>query len=87
MNAVDYRNELLRDLRTQRGLSMEEVASQVNKTRMMIHYAEKGIRCSYKLLKALANLYGIPVSQLLREAAASPGKNSAIFLPDTVKTS
>lgn len=85
MSSLDYDNNLLRALRMGMGLSMQEVAKRVGRTRMMIHYAEKGTRCSYALLKRLAYLYEVPMKDLLRDIPAV--KKSPLFLPDDVKTS
>jgi transcriptional regulator with XRE-family HTH domain len=82
VTGADYKNELFRDLRKQKGLTMEEVGQRVGKTRMMIHYAESGKRCSDKLLKKLCNLYELPLKEIFREGPAL-----TTFLPETVKTS
>lgn len=66
MNAEHYDYKRLQELREQSGLSQEEVAAKLKKSRPTIQRAETGKVASYGLLCLLAQEYGVPVVSILK---------------------
>ena len=80
LTAEDYFPDRLKKLREGFGYSQEAVAQRVGVTRMMIYLAERD-EVSFRLLKALADLYRVPYKHLLRDSGPAE-----IILPPAVKT-
>lgn len=66
MDRTDYDHDLLVTFRNAKGLTQEQVASEVGVTRITIIRAEKGEVASYGLLRRLTQLYDKPVTSILR---------------------
>ena len=68
----------LRALRTERGLSQEELAAQLGTTKQVVSRYENGQRTpKVTVVEAFARRLGVPLAALLGEAAAQSG---ALFL-------
>lgn len=79
--------ERLRSARKQRGLTQEDVATQLNMARTTVVAIEKGERpLRADELVRLAELYNIPVSELLRTAAPSSDFTVEFRLPPNRET-
>ena len=64
----------LRALRTERGLSQEELAAQLGTTKQVVSRYENGQRTpKVTVVEAFARRLGVPLAALLGEAAAQSG--------------
>lgn len=77
MDSKHYDNKLLTELRVRLGMSREDVASTLKKTRQTVFRAEKGESVSYEMLAAMTALYGVPITTILYARPDATEKNLA----------
>ncbi|WP_018130092.1 helix-turn-helix domain-containing protein [Effusibacillus pohliae] len=70
-NELRVSGEYLRDIRKKKGLTLDQVADIVGTTAGYLSHIERGTKRnpSYKIVLGLAKLYGLPVEDLIGEAA------------------
>jgi len=68
MEGNEYNVAKIIKLRGELNITQEEMAHRLGVTRMMVHLAEAGKSCSWKLLRKYARYFDQPISLLLADA-------------------
>lgn len=80
MNRNHYKNEKIRELREEAGLTQEQLAARVGAHSVTISRVETGVVCSFDLLCRIAVALGVGWSELMRTTPTQQNNLSNLAL-------